>query len=95
MTTRCGCSSPAVACRPGASKILRRLARAERPTPESELHGLFVKESAGQTEYRFEELMTCLEEDYDLVKENGGWSFRSKTLKERWRLSEPWLTEGD
>ncbi|MBT9545303.1 MAG: hypothetical protein IV090_07940 [Candidatus Sericytochromatia bacterium] len=39
-------------------------------------------------------LMTCLEEDYDIVPEGSGWRMRSKVIADRWRLGEPWLTTG-
>ncbi|MDR3555613.1 MAG: hypothetical protein P4L55_12725 [Syntrophobacteraceae bacterium] len=42
----------------------------------------------------YRKLMTCLEEDYDLVRIGEGWRMRSKVLAERWRLGEPWLTGG-
>jgi hypothetical protein len=42
----------------------------------------------------FAKLMTCLQEDYDLVFQNGGWRMRSRVIADRWRLGEPWLTIG-
>ncbi len=39
-------------------------------------------------------LLTCLEEDYDLVKTADAWRMRSKVLADRWRIGEPWLTRG-
>ncbi len=45
-------------------------------------------------ECEYEKLITCLEEDYDLVKSEGSYRMRSKVLADRWRLGEPWLTQG-
>lgn len=42
----------------------------------------------------FDKLMTCLEEDYDLVRTDDGWRMRSQVIADRWRLGEPWLTLG-
>lgn len=72
-----------------ASAILKRLSR-EFPSDlgDIELQGLC---NAGSN---YRKLMTCLEEDYDLVRIDGGWRMRSKVLADRWRLGEPWLTGG-
>jgi len=42
----------------------------------------------------FGKLMTCLQEDYDLIQENDAWRMRSRVIADRWRLGEPWLTLG-
>lgn len=39
-------------------------------------------------------LLTCLQEDYDLVDDGGAWRMRSRVLADRWRVGEPWLTLG-
>lgn len=75
--------------REGASKILKKLSRlAPSPLSEEELKKL-CKENCD-----FMKLMTCLEEDYDLVHEKEGWRMRSTVIADRWRLGEPWLTIG-
>lgn len=77
------------AYREGASKMLKKLSRkAPEILSEEELRKL-CKENCD-----FMKLMTCLEEDYDLVHENEGWRMRSTVIADRWRLGEPWLTIG-
>lgn len=76
-------------CRPCASAVLRALSCAfPEPFPEKELRAMFTQEC------EYEKLITCLEEDYDLVKSKGSYRMRSKVLADRWRLGEPWLTQG-
>ncbi len=66
-----------------ALKMLAR--RFPRAIAEKELRGFFTRECA------YQKLMTCLEEDYDLVKSEKGYRMRSKVLADRWRLGEPWF----
>jgi hypothetical protein len=72
-----------------ASAVLKRLSR-QFPSAvgDVELQGFC---DAG---CNYQKLMTCLEEDYDLVRVDDGWRMRSKVLADRWRLGEPWLTGG-
>ena len=75
--------------RSSASPILKQLSRAAPSViADEELQGL-CKEGCD-----FEKLMTCLEEDYDLVRTEKGWRMRSRVIADRWRLGEPWLTMG-
>lgn len=72
-----------------ASPILKKLSRkAPDVVAEDELQRL-CKEGCD-----FKKLMTCLEEDYDLVHSENGWRMRSRVIADRWRLGEPWLTMG-
>ena len=76
--------------RASASRILKELSRiAPGALPEEDLQGLC------QGECDFNKLITCLEEDYDLVREKNGWRMRSTVIADRWRLGEPWLTIGE
>ena len=75
--------------RSSASPILKRLSRsAPDVVAEEELQGLCTEGCD------FKKIMTCLEEDYDLVHAGNGWRMRSRVIAERWRLGEPWLTMG-
>lgn len=71
-----------------ASPILKKLSQATDVVAEEDLQML----CKGGCD--FKKLMTCLEEDYDLVHENNNWRMRSKVIADRWRLGEPWLTVG-
>jgi hypothetical protein len=71
-----------------ASPILKKLSQATAAVAEAELQ-LLCKAGCD-----FNKLMTCLEEDYDLVHENNGWRMRSRVIADRWCLGEPWLTVG-
>jgi hypothetical protein len=76
-------------CRPCASAVLKALSCGfPKAFPEKELRAMFTQEC------EYEKLVTCLEEDYDLVKSEGSYRMRSKVLADRWRLGEPWLTQG-
>lgn len=75
--------------RRGASAILSKLSQASEPQPNSELCRLFKSTFEKVDDSDFSKLMTCLEEDYDLVRSNGNWHIRSKVLRERFRLGEP------
>lgn len=77
------------AYRSSASPILKQISRkAPGFVAEDELQRL-CKEGCD-----FNKLMTCLEEDYDLVRTEHGWRMRSRVVADRWRLGEPWLTMG-
>ena len=77
-------------CRQGAAGVLRALAHADEPVPESDLQEQFA---AGRAEPDlFEPMMTCLQEDYDLAQSADGWSMRCRVLADRWRRGEHWLT---
>jgi len=73
-----------------AVALLRALAESPEGLPEMDLQQLFV--DAGADASRFSPLLSCLQEDYDLVDHDGRWTMRSKVLRERWSLREPWLT---
>ncbi len=73
-----------------ASPILKRLSRAAPElVTEDELQQLCTDGCD------FKKIMTCLEEDYDLVYSEKGWRMRSRVIADRWRLGEPWLTMGN
>jgi hypothetical protein len=77
------------AYRDSASKILKELSRiAPDILSEESLKKLCAEDC------EFMKLMTCLEEDYDLVHEADGWRMRSTVIADRWRIGEPWLTIG-
>lgn len=71
-----------------ASPILKKLSQATAVVAEGDLQ-LLCKEGCD-----FNKLMTCLEEDYDLVRAETGWRMRSRVIADRWRMGEPWLTMG-
>jgi hypothetical protein len=78
-------------CKQCASNVLKTLARRfPEPAPESDLKKYFTTDDC-----IYEKLMSCLEEDYDLVRSDQGCRLRSKVLADRWRLGEPWLTRED
>lgn len=73
-----------------ASRILRELAQRPEGIETDELRRLSTSDATDQNQ--FQSLLSCLEEDYDLVKKKGRWVMRSKVLRDRWILREPWLT---
>jgi hypothetical protein len=75
--------------RRAAAAVLGSLARMTEAVPERELLRLFRSKTEGDDDSRFVKLMTCMEEDYDLVQEKEAWFMRSKVLRERLRLGEP------
>lgn len=77
-------------CKPCASAVLKILAR-QFPDPVSES----VLRKSFPVDCDYEKLMSCLEEDYDLVHSENEFRLRSKALADRWRLGEPWLTKED
>ncbi len=75
-------------CKPCASAVLKTLARQfPHRVSESVLRDYFTNDCV------YEKLMSCLEEDYDLVRSENEFRLRSKVLADRWRLGEPWLTK--
>lgn len=72
--------------RPLAARLLRLLAC----TPDGVERALLDAEA----DRPIDALLTCLEEDYDLIREGTRWKMRSKVLRDRWALREGWLTEG-
>ena len=77
--------------RRAASKILQEIA--SEPAGGRDEH---LRERAGVPDLgSFDDLMNCLEEDYDLVREDGRSRFRSKVLRDRWALRETWLVGTD
>jgi hypothetical protein len=77
------------AYRDSASKILKKLSRTAPDILSEEVLKKLCTEGC-----EFMKLMTCLEEDYDLVHETDGWRMRSAVIADRWRIGEPWLTIG-
>ncbi len=63
-----------------AAGILRAIARSRGPLPGAEIAARY-----GVPSEHIDSWMTCLEEDYDLVREETGWRMRSPVLAERWR----------
>ncbi len=75
--------------RKSASSLLKALSRVAPGTmAKVELEALCVEGC------ELGKIMTCLEEDYDLVRDGDGWRMRSRVIADRWRLGEPWLTLG-
>jgi hypothetical protein len=76
----------------GAERILTRVAQSaaglDRETLETEYRLGAAEERHGD----FPGLFACLQEDYDLVEQDGLWRIRCKVIRDRWRLAEPWLT---
>lgn len=77
-----------------AEDLLREVARQPDGISTERLRQLFIKNAQAEDKDRFEYLLRCLEEDYDLTKHDGRWAMRSKVLRERWSQEEPWLTAG-
>ena len=75
-----------------ATDLLRMIAREADGAAEPELRKRFERESAKAVP--FESLLACLQEDFDLVDEDGRWRMRCGPLRDRWALEEAWLTEG-
>jgi hypothetical protein len=80
--------------RKAAKKIMKNLAIKPEGLPEEELFDLYQMTLSRSSRKKFNILMACLEEDFDLVKEDDIWRMRSKVLRDRWALNEAWLTEG-
>jgi hypothetical protein len=78
--------------RGAASSILSLIAHHPDGVPDSQLRRVFVSKAGEPKRDRFEELFPCLQEDYDLVEGPKGWRMRSKALRDRFALSEAWLT---
>lgn len=77
--------------RGAAARLLRALAVAEDGVPEPDLADVFKRYSPEHRKDQFRALMACLEEDYDLVQGEAGWRMRCKVLRDRFRLSAPWI----
>ncbi len=73
-----------------AGDMLLELAQHGDGLPEERLREIFAKSGSGVE--GFQNLLACLQEDYDLVERAGGWVMRSKVLRDRWAQDEPWLT---
>ncbi len=75
--------------RAAASKVLHRLTRSfPAAITYEELQSTCLPDGD------LRKLLTCLQEDYDLVDDSGAWRMRSRVLADRWRVGEPWLTLG-
>jgi hypothetical protein len=75
-----------------AGRLLRLLAYDAGGLSLPELQADYA-EVSGAEAGRFDALLACLQEDFDLEEVGGRWRFRSKVLRDRWALSEAWLTE--
>lgn len=78
---------------PGASRILGALARNPQGVESAELRRNFAE--SGSPDTSFDSLLSCLQEDFDLVEREGRWVMRCKVLRDRWMLGEPWLTRAE
>jgi hypothetical protein len=78
---------------PGASRLLEALARNPQGVAAAELRRGFA--SSGSPDSSFDSLLSCLQEDFDLVEREGRWVMRCKVLRDRWMLGEPWLTRAE
>jgi hypothetical protein len=72
-----------------AARLLRRLARSDQPLPAAELRREYELSAAAHLAGRFDALLACLQEDYDLEQGEGTWRMRSKVLRDRFRLAAP------
>ncbi len=82
---------------PAAARLLREFSRTGDGLEIGVLQDLFASETSGTTLMEgasLETLLACLQEDYDVAEENSLWRLRSKVLRDRWALREPWLTRG-
>lgn len=82
---------------PAAARLLREFSRTGAGLEIGVLRDLFASETSGVSALEgasLETLLACLQEDYDVTEENGRWRLRSKVLRDRWTLREPWLTRG-
>lgn len=77
-----------------AAAILTELAKNPKGVEEKKLRLVF-KKSTEPGEKRFDLLLSCLMEDYDIVKQTDCWVMNCKVLRDRWALSEAWLIEGE
>lgn len=73
--------------------LLREMARSPEGAAASDLLTIVEKRTPGEAAGSFEPLLACLQEDFDLVFEEGRWRMRCKVLRDRWALRERWLTE--
>ena len=73
--------------RRSAALVLRAIVERPEGCPEGDL---LARSTVSDEDFR--SLLACLQEDYDLVARDGNWCMRSKVLRERWALAEPWLT---
>jgi hypothetical protein len=77
--------------REGARGILKALAAAQEGVAQESLRNEFLRGSPSAGD-QFEPLLSCLQEDFDLIENEGRWLMRSKVLRDRWALGEPALT---
>jgi hypothetical protein len=83
------------ALKPFAGWALRRMASKEGGMSRRELARHFASRVKDEGEDRLDALMGCMEEDYDLERTKEGWRMRNKVIRDRIRLSSPWLGGGD
>ena len=79
----------------GAARLLRELALRPEGVEAGELRRVFIGREETPLAEQFEPLLSCLQEDYDLVERHGLWTMRSKVLRDRWALRDPVLAEVD
>lgn len=77
-----------------ASRLLRELAARPDGIEAKELRQVYEKSVSPEEAERFVPLLSCLQEDFDLVQHEGRWTMRSKVLRDRWLLRDPW-SEGE
>jgi hypothetical protein len=78
-----------------SARLLQELADRPEGVEATELRRIFGRTSSAPDEDRFEPLLSCLQEDYDLVEREDRWLMRCKVLRDRWALRVPWLTRVD
>jgi uncharacterized protein len=81
--------------RQAAARLLAELARRSEGIPTGELEQIFSDHAPPGAQGLFEPLLSCLEEDYDLIERDRVWIMRCKVLRDRWALRESWLTRTD
>ena len=76
--------------KPAATRMLKAIVSSRNGAAEKAMRRACGP--AAMDRVQFNALLACLQEDYDLVFRDGKWLMRSKVLRDRWALSEAWLT---
>jgi hypothetical protein len=79
--------------RRAAAGMLREIVRSPLGAEKTALRQIFTESTEPGEVEQFESLLSCLQEDYDLVPSDGRWRMRGKVMRDRWSLAEAWLTE--
>jgi uncharacterized protein len=77
-----------------ASRLLRELAARPDGMETEGLRQVYEKSVPPEEAEKFVPLLSCLQEDFDLVQRGDRWTMRSKVLRDRWLLRDPWA-EGE